>query len=75
MRGPQPTYVTDTATLNAPMDKDTPPMLGQELLYNINLVVDMMEVCIFCLYKGRRYYGVNLCVPLLTFNVFYVLLL
>ena len=47
MRGEVPKHITDTATINEDIDIDQEnikPKLGQELLYNINLIVDMDEV-------------------------------
>jgi tuftelin-interacting protein 11 len=52
MRGAVPKHITDTATINDQPDAvqegedmSTPsPMLGQELLYNLNLIVDMDEL-------------------------------
>jgi hypothetical protein len=53
MRGPTTKFVLDPSLLGL-NDKDlaeagaVPPMLGQELLYNLNIVVDMEQVLPFC---------------------------
>lgn len=52
MRGPAPKFVLDPGLLGLNdqenYEKNTgPPLLGQELLYNLNLVVDMEQVISF----------------------------
>eukprot|EP00602_Paraphysomonas_sp_CaronLab_P001696 CAMPEP_0185033934 /NCGR_PEP_ID=MMETSP1103-20130426/23360_1 /TAXON_ID=36769 /ORGANISM="Paraphysomonas bandaiensis, Strain Caron Lab Isolate" /LENGTH=847 /DNA_ID=CAMNT_0027570385 /DNA_START=61 /DNA_END=2601 /DNA_ORIENTATION=- len=44
MRGPMPKYITDTTDISHADVEDETPLLGQELLYNLNLVVDMEEM-------------------------------
>ena len=46
MRGEQTRVLTDYSEINTiPMEeKDNTPKIGQELLYNINLVVDLLEI-------------------------------
>lgn len=49
MRGPAPKFVLDPGMLGLNdqenYEKNTgPPLLGQELLYNLNLVIDMEQV-------------------------------
>lgn len=48
MRGPTPKVLTDMKDVNK-VDMEVPsadlqPRLGQELLYNVNLMVNMVEV-------------------------------
>ena len=46
MRGEQTRVLTDYSEMNTVSadDENEPPKLGQELLYNINLVVDLLEI-------------------------------
>ena len=48
MRGPTPVILSDLKNLGASVSSEnmimTAPKLGQELLHNINLVVDLAEV-------------------------------
>jgi tuftelin-interacting protein 11 len=51
MRGATPRHITDTSTINDHESSDrsegvAAPLLGQELLYNLNLIVDMDELAL-----------------------------
>ena len=61
MRGPTPKFVLDPGMLGLNdqegYEKNTgPPLLGQELLYNLNLVVDIEQVNTCFIYLNFIYY-------------------